>query len=79
MFQTAHSHVVTTPAARRAAAPAMSLAGARQNALLRALSEADLERLFGHMELVPLKAGQCLYDFGDELEYCYFQIGRAHV
>lgn len=61
------------PAARRtAAAPAVSLTGARQNALLQALPDADLERLFAHMELVPLKAGQRLYDFGDQMEYSYF-------
>jgi len=61
------------PAARRtASAPAVSLTGARQNALLQALPDADLERLFAHMELVPLKAGQRLYDFGDQLEYSYF-------
>lgn len=63
---------IPAPAARRTAAPAMSLTGARQNALLQALPDADLERLFAHMELVPLKAGQRLYDFGDQLECSYF-------
>ena len=77
MFATAHNPIPAVPAPGRAAgrstaSPAMSLAGARQNELLRALPEADLERLFAHMELVPLKSGQCLYDFGDELEYSYF-------
>jgi CRP-like cAMP-binding protein len=83
MFTAAHTTAATANAAasataaipgvrRTAAAPVMSLAGARQNELLRALPEPDLERLCSHMELVPLKAGQCLYDFGDELEFCYF-------
>lgn len=54
------------------AAPAISLTGAQQNELLRALPTADLERMFEYLELVPLKAGQRLYDFGDQLQHAYF-------
>ena len=60
--------------ASRSDAPALpiSLTGAQQNELLRALGRADLERLFPHLELVPLKKGDYLYDFGSKFEYAYF-------
>lgn len=61
MLGTAHS----------AAAP-ISLVGAQQNELLRALDRADLERLFPHLELVQLKKDDYLYDFGNKFEYAYF-------
>jgi CRP-like cAMP-binding protein len=56
-----------------AAAPApISLTGAQQNELLRALGRDDLERLFPHLELVALKKGDYLYEFGSKYEYAYF-------
>ncbi len=55
-----------------AAKPMISLAGAQQNELLRALSREDLEALFADLELVALPAGKHLYDFGDKYEYTYF-------
>lgn len=50
----------------------ISLTGAQQNELLRALGRADLEHLFPHLELVQLKKGDYLYDFGSKFEYAYF-------
>jgi len=55
-----------------ASAPAISLTGAQQNELLRALSREELIALFEHLELVPLAAGKHLFDFGDKMEYAYF-------
>ena len=48
------------------------LAGTQQNALLRALERADLERLFPHLELVRLKKNDYLYDVGGKFEYAVF-------
>jgi hypothetical protein len=50
----------------------ISVTGAQQNELLRALGREDLERLFPHLELVQLKKGEYLYDFGSKFEYAYF-------
>ncbi|USX17339.1 Crp/Fnr family transcriptional regulator [Oxalobacteraceae bacterium OTU3CAMAD1] len=62
-------HAVT-PAA--APSPAISIVGAQQNELLRALSREELVSLFDHLELVPLTAGKHLFDFGDKMEYAFF-------
>jgi len=56
---------VPTPAA-------ISVTGAQQNELLRALSRADLESLFADLELVALPAGKHLFDIGEKFEYTYF-------
>ncbi|MRX06260.1 helix-turn-helix domain-containing protein [Pseudoduganella sp. FT25W] len=58
----------TTPAA----APQISLIGAQQNDLLRALSRDDLLALFASLELVTLPEGKHLFDYGDAVEYTYF-------
>jgi CRP-like cAMP-binding protein len=56
-----------------AAAPqTISLIGAQQNDLLRALHRDDLLALFGDLELVTLPAGKHLFDFGDNVEFTYF-------
>lgn len=55
-----------------AASPAISIIGAQQNELLRALSREELVSLFSHLELVPLTAGKHLFDFGDKMEYAFF-------
>ena len=56
-----------------AAAPqTISLIGAQQNDLLRALSRDDLVALFGDLELVALPAGKHLFDYGDKVDYAYF-------
>ncbi|MYM24272.1 helix-turn-helix domain-containing protein [Duganella sp. FT135W] len=52
--------------------PAISLTGAQQNELLRALSREELIELFAHLDLVPLAAGKRLFDAGDLMEYAYF-------
>ena len=54
------------------ASPAISITGAQQNELLRALSREELVSLFEHLELVPLTAGKRLFDFGDKMEYAFF-------
>ncbi|KQQ32389.1 protein kinase [Duganella sp. Leaf126] len=50
----------------------ISLIGAQQNDLLRALSREDLLALCSELELVALPAGKHLFDFGDKVEYTYF-------
>ncbi|MBV7534552.1 Crp/Fnr family transcriptional regulator [Duganella sp. sic0402] len=50
----------------------VSLIGAQQNDLLRALSRDDLLALFGDLELVTLPEGKHLFDYGDTVEYTYF-------
>ena len=44
----------------------------RQNHLLAVLPEAEGERLFPHLEWVPLPLGQALYESGDQLSHVYF-------
>jgi CRP-like cAMP-binding protein len=46
----------------------------RQNHLLDALPEAAYDRLAGHLELVPMRLGDVLYESGDQLRYVYFPI-----
>ncbi|NGZ84829.1 Crp/Fnr family transcriptional regulator [Duganella aceris] len=55
-----------------AAPQSISLIGAQQNDLLRALSRDDLTALFGDLELVTLPAGKHLFDYGDNVEFTYF-------
>jgi CRP-like cAMP-binding protein len=52
--------------------PQVSRSGAQQNELLKALGRSDLERLFPHLELVPLKKGDYLFEFGGKFDYAYF-------
>jgi CRP-like cAMP-binding protein len=44
----------------------------RQNHLLNALPTDEYERLFPHLELVPMPLGDVLYESGDKLLYAYF-------
>ncbi len=44
----------------------------QQNHLLAAFSPTERERLFPHLELVPMPLGQVLYESGDVLRYVYF-------
>jgi CRP-like cAMP-binding protein len=46
--------------------------GPRQNHLLAALPASDYERLAAHLELIPMKLGDVLYESGDALGYVYF-------
>jgi CRP-like cAMP-binding protein len=43
-----------------------------QNHLLAALPAGDYERLASHLELVPMKLGEVLYESGVQLRYVYF-------
>jgi CRP-like cAMP-binding protein len=44
----------------------------RQNHLLKALPADEYERLFPHLEPVPMPLGHILYESGDKLHYVYF-------
>jgi CRP-like cAMP-binding protein len=44
----------------------------QQNYLLAAFSASEQERLFPHLELVPMPLGKVLYESGDVLRYVYF-------
>jgi CRP-like cAMP-binding protein len=44
----------------------------QQNHLLAAFPLSDLERLYTHLELVPLSLGAVLYESGDVLHHVYF-------
>src|ERR1700689_2091348 len=43
-----------------------------QNQLLAALSAAERERIFPHLQLVPMPLGKVLYESGDLLRHVYF-------
>jgi CRP-like cAMP-binding protein len=43
-----------------------------QNHLLAALLDAEFDRLSPHLELVPMKLGDVLYESGAKLKYVYF-------
>ena len=43
-----------------------------QNHLLAALPEAEFARLFAHLELVPMRLGDMLYEPGGQLQHAYF-------
>ena len=45
-----------------------------QNALLAALPASESERLYPHLELIPLPLGGVLYESGDQLQYVYFPV-----
>jgi CRP-like cAMP-binding protein len=44
----------------------------RQNHLLDALPKSDYERLVSHLELIPMRLGDALYEPGVKLRYVYF-------
>jgi CRP-like cAMP-binding protein len=44
----------------------------QQNHLLAAFSSAEQERLYPHLQLVPMPLGKVLYESGDVLRYVYF-------
>jgi CRP-like cAMP-binding protein len=44
----------------------------RQNHLLAAVPAAESQRLYPHLELVPLPLGDVLYESGDPLQHVYF-------
>ena len=49
-----------------------SLHSPKQNHLLSALPPAEFARLAGHLELVPMKLGEALYESGGRLQHVYF-------
>jgi CRP-like cAMP-binding protein len=49
-------------------------AGPRSNRLLACLPDADRERIFHHLELVPMRLGQVVYESGVTLKHVYFPI-----
>lgn len=46
----------------------------QQNQLLAALPAADRERIYPHLQLVPLPLGKVLYESGDVLRHVYFPV-----
>jgi CRP-like cAMP-binding protein len=46
----------------------------QHNHLLAALSPVERERLYPHLELVPMPLGKVLYESGDRLRHVYFPI-----
>jgi len=44
----------------------------KQNHLLAALPASEFERLASHLQLVPLKLGEVLYESGGQLKHVYF-------
>src|SRR5271154_2774867 len=44
----------------------------QQNHLLAALSPAERERIYPHLDLVPMPLGKVLYESGDTLRHVYF-------
>ena len=44
----------------------------QQNHLLEALPASDYQRLAAHLELIPMKLGEVLYEPGVQLRYVYF-------
>ena len=48
------------------------LPGLKENHLLSVLPESERERIFPHLELVPLPLGEALYESGDRLNHVFF-------
>src|ERR1051326_5184156 len=44
----------------------------QQNHLLAALSPAERDRIYPHLQLVPMPLGKVLYESGDVLRHVYF-------
>src|ERR1700738_5570548 len=61
-----------SPAKATAHIAAPGLQSPPQNHLRDALPRSDYERLASHLELVPLKLGEVLYEPGVQLRYVYF-------
>ena len=49
-----------------------SLHSPNQNHLLAALPAAEFERLVAHLELVPMRLGEILYEPGGQMQHAYF-------
>src|ERR1017187_1454447 len=60
------------PLKGRSQLPAPARHSPHQNHLLDALPAGDYERIAPHLELVPMKLGDVLYEPGDRLRHVYF-------
>ena len=60
------------PRTERSRSPASAPHSPHQNHLLDALPASDYERLAPHLELIPMRLGDVLYESGDRLRYVYF-------
>jgi CRP-like cAMP-binding protein len=52
--------------------PARALHSPHQNHLLNALPGPDFDRIASHLELIPMKLGDVLYESGAQLRHVYF-------
>ena len=64
--------VASSPMASRSLEAVLPRHSPRQNHLLKALPAEDYKRIAAHLELVPLKLGDILYEPGIKLRYVYF-------
>jgi CRP-like cAMP-binding protein len=64
--------VTSSPMASRSLEASLPRHSPRQNHLLKALAAEDYKRIAAHLELVPLKLGDILYEPGIKLRYVYF-------
>ena len=62
----------TAPITQKSPTPALERQVPQQNHLLEALPASDYERLAPHLELIPMKLGEVLYEPGVQLRYVYF-------
>ena len=73
-----HARGAAKPPARRAKERLTTVAAVRhglyQNHLLEALPKSDFERLAPHLELIPMKLGDVLYEPGAKQRYVYFPV-----
>jgi CRP-like cAMP-binding protein len=60
------------PSANRSQIALTARCSPNQNHLLDALPAGDYERIVEHLQLVPLKLGDVLYEPGSQLRYVYF-------
>jgi CRP-like cAMP-binding protein len=64
--------IPTSPLPEQARAIVAASHTPHQNHLLDALPPSDLERFAVHLELIPMKLGDVLYESGSQLRYVYF-------
>jgi CRP-like cAMP-binding protein len=60
------------PAAARSPATVPALPDAHQNHLLAALPDGDFARIAAHLELMPMRLGDVLYESGARMRHVYF-------
>jgi len=67
-----HPDARKIPAAQRSDADFAERHSPHQNHLLDALPASDYERLASHLELIPMRLGDVLYEPGALLRHVYF-------